>query len=163
MLKKILVLLFFILLTASSLLFRTCFAQTLSSTELINNAKLYDGKIVSYEGEVIGDVMVRKENAWVNINDGVNAIGVWINASLVKNITYEGSYKSVGDRVEVSGIFHRACPEHGGDLDIHALTLRKVNLGRLKQERINPDKRNQALILFGILISVWILSLLKRK
>lgn len=154
---------FFIFLTAYSLRLTACFAQTLSSTELINNAKLYDGKIVSYEGEVIGDVMVRKENAWANINDGVNAIGVWINASLVKNITYEGSYKSIGDRVEVSGIFHRACLEHGGDLDIHALTLRKVNLGRLKQERVNPDKRNQAFILFGVLISVWILSLLKRK
>lgn len=163
MLKRIFTVLFFILFTTFCLHFTDCFAQVFSSTELINNAKLYDGKIVSYEGEVIGDVMVRKENAWANINDGVNAIGVWINASLVKNITYEGSYKSVGDRVEVSGIFHRACLEHGGDLDIHALTLRKINLGRLKQERVNPDKRNQAFILFGVLISVWILSLLKRK
>ena len=31
-----------------------CYAQPVSSIELINNAKLYDGKTVTYEGEVIG-------------------------------------------------------------------------------------------------------------
>ncbi|MDP2044226.1 MAG: hypothetical protein Q8K15_03545, partial [Candidatus Omnitrophota bacterium] len=62
------------------------FAQTLSSTELINNAKQYDGKLVVYTGEVIGDVMPRGGNAWVNINDGNNALGVWMDASTAKEI-----------------------------------------------------------------------------
>lgn len=163
MLKRIFTVLFFILFTTFCLHFTYCFAQALSSTELINNAKIYNSKTVTYEGEIIGDVMRRGENAWINVNDGSSAIGIWINDSLLKEINYTGSYKSVGDRVEVTGIFNRACTEHGGDLDIHALTLRKVNLGRLKQERVNPDKRNQAFILLGVLISVWILSLLKRK
>lgn len=156
MLKKILLFLFFILPI-------TCLAQPLSSTELINNAKSCDGRIVSYEGEVIGDVMKRATGAWININDGENAIGIWGSSSLAKDIIYTGSHKSFGDKVEVTGIFHRACPEHGGDLDIHAQSLRKINSGRSKQERLNPDKRNQVIILSGVLILIWILSLLKRK
>ncbi|MEK6728368.1 MAG: DNA-binding protein [Candidatus Omnitrophota bacterium] len=141
----------------------TAYAQPISSTELINNAKIYNSKTVTYEGEIIGDVMRRGENAWINVNDGSNAIGIWINTSLLKEINYTGSYKSSGDRVEVTGVFNRACPEHGGDLDIHAQSLRKINSGRLRPQRLNPDKRNQVFILLGVLISVWILSLLKRK
>jgi hypothetical protein len=139
------------------------FAQPVSSTELINNAKLYDGKIVSYEGEVIGDIMVRGAYAWLNLNDGQNAIGVWINSALVKDIGYTGSYKSVGDGIEVTGVFRRACLEHGGDLDIHAQAIRKTGSGRRLQERLNVDKRNQVFIFLGIIALIWISKLLKRK
>ncbi|MDP2927900.1 MAG: DNA-binding protein, partial [Candidatus Omnitrophota bacterium] len=57
------------------------FSQSLSSSELINNAKEYDGKLIVYSGEVIGDVMLRGEFAWVNINDGQNALGAWMSAA----------------------------------------------------------------------------------
>jgi len=134
-----------------------CYAQPISSAELINNAKLYDGKTVVYEGEVIGDIMARGGYAWINLNDGKNAIGVWIDKDLSNDITYTGSYKSKGDWIEITGIFHRACLEHGGDLDIHALALRKINNGRLIIERLNINKRNFVLVLLGILILIWIL------
>ncbi|MFA5410737.1 MAG: DNA-binding protein [Candidatus Omnitrophota bacterium] len=140
-----------------------CFAQAISSSELINDAEFYDGKIVVYAGEVIGDVMVRGESAWLNISDGENAIGVWLNKNLVKDILYTGSYKSRGDWLEVTGFFQRACPEHGGDLDIHAQALRQISPGRATSERLNPGKRNQALALLGILCLVWILRRLKEK
>jgi hypothetical protein len=140
-----------------------CFAQSISSTELINNAKFYDGKIVVYAGEVIGDVMVRGEYAWININDGENALGIWVNKNLAKDIIYAGSYKSKGDWVEVTGVFQRACPQHGGDLDIHAQATRKINSGRGISERLNPAKKNLALILLGVLSLVWILRRLKHK
>jgi len=140
-----------------------CYAQTISSTELINNAKLYDGKTVVYEGEVIGDIMMRADFAWMNINDGQNAIGIWVNVSLAKDVSYTGSYKSKGDWVEVTGIFNRACPVHGGDLDIHAQAIRKTNLGRMTLEKLNPGKRNQVIVLFGFLGLIWISTLLKRK
>ncbi len=154
---------FLLLFSVYCLLFTVCYAQPVSSTELINNAKQYDGKIVIYEGEVIGDIMKRGDFAWVNVNDGQSAIGIWINTSLVKDIVYTGSYKSVGDGVEVTGIFHRACPEHGGDLDIHAEVLRKTALGRSVQEKLNPGKRNLVIVLLGVLCLIWILTLLKRK
>ena len=139
------------------------FAQGLSSSELINNAKQYDGKIVTYSGEAIGDVMVRGEFAWVNINDGQNALGVWVNAALAKEIKFTGNYKSRGDFLEIVGIFHRACLEHGGDLDIHAQSLRTLGNGRVAEEKINFDKVSASLVLLGALFLIWILTLFKHK
>jgi len=159
MIKKFLVLVFVLTLCAM----RYALAQPISSSELINNAKQYDGQTVVFAGEVIGDVMVRGDYSWVNVNDGKSAIGIWLDTALTRNIFYTGSYKSRGDSVEVVGIFHRACVEHGGDLDIHALSLRKINSGRYLAQRLNLDKRNFAFILFGILCLLWILRVLKRK
>jgi len=142
---------------------KASFAQVVSSTELINKAKELDGKTIVYQGEVIGDVMKRGNFAWVNANDGQNAIGIWMDYSLAKEIAYMGSYKFIGDVIEVSGIFNRACPEHGGDLDIHAQTLRKIESGRPVPEKLTRAKRNTTLILIGILGLLWILYQLRRK
>lgn len=139
------------------------FAQPVSSNELINNAKQYDNKTVVYKGEVIGDVMRRGNYAWINVNDGERAIGIWLPADLTKEIAHTGSYKSIGDQIEITGVFHRACPEHGGDLDIHAQFLRKINSGRLIQNKLNTAKRNHAVVLLGVLGLVWILTLFKHK
>ncbi|MFA5350435.1 MAG: DNA-binding protein [Candidatus Omnitrophota bacterium] len=139
------------------------FSQGVSSDELIKNAKEYDGKLVTYTGEAIGDVMLRGEFAWVNINDGENALGVWMGAALAKEIKFVGNYKTRGDRLEVVGIFHRACLEHGGDLDIHAQELRKLGNGRVVNQRLNMDKKNLSLILFGALLLIWILTLFRSK
>lgn len=140
-----------------------CYAQPISSTDLINNAKLYDGKIAIYEGEVIGEVMLRGEFAWINVNDGKTAIGIWIGKNLVKDILYAGNYKTRGDWLEVTGVFQRACAQHGGDLDIHAQAVRKIAPGRKIPEKLNLDKRNFALVLLGILSLVWILRQLRTK
>ena len=141
-----------------------CYAEeAVSSAELINDAKQYDGKSVIYKGEVVGDIMARKEFVWINVNDGVNAIGIWSNKDLVRDIVYTGNYKSRGDEVEVKGVFHRACLEHGGDLDIHAEELRKINSGAFITEKINIAKRNGAFILWGAVGLAMILSQLTRK
>lgn len=139
-----------------------CYAQPLSSSELINSAKLYDGKAVVYEGEAIGEVMLRGDYAWVNIHDGKNALGVWLPRDLARDIL-AGSYKSKGDWLEVSGTFNRACLAHGGDPDIHAQAIRKLKAGRPVAERPNIGKRNLAFVLAGLLTILWILSLLKGK
>jgi len=149
--------------TFCALSFTVSCAQPISSSELIKNAKDYDGKTVLYGGEVIGDIMRRGDFAWINVNDGQNAIGVWIDASMLKEITYTGSYRSKGDVVDIAGEFHRACPEHGGDLDIHARALQKKIDGGMIVQKFNPDKRNLIIILLGLLATLWILSLLKRK
>lgn len=118
---------------------------------------------MAYEGEVIGEIMARGEYAWVNVNDGQNAVGVWMPNQLTKGILYAGSYKSRGDRIEIAGVFHRACLEHGGDLDIHAQAIRQTQAGRPSPERLNISKRNQAIILAVILCLVWILTQLKTR
>ncbi len=139
------------------------FAQGISSVELVNNASVYDGKIITYEGEVIGDVMQRGEYAWANLSDGKGAIGIWLDKALADSITYTGSYKSKGDLLEVTGTFRRACSQHGGDLDIHAESLRKISGGRQLKERLNPAKLNFVWILTGVLCLVLILRLFRSR
>lgn len=153
-----------ILIASLCLCASLCFAQpVVSSSELLNNTKAYDGKEVVYKGEVIGDVMVRGPSAWVNLNDSFNAIGAWMSAEDAKAIEYSGNYKSKGDVLEVTGVFNRSCPVHGGDLDIHAKTVRRINVGRDIKERLNTDKVVLTLILLGAIIFLWILSLLKKN
>ena len=160
---KLLFLSFCFTLYALHFTLMAAFCQAISSTELINNAKQYDGKVVDYEGEVIGEIMVRGEYAWINVNDGQNAIGIWTDKDLTKDILYTGSHKFKGDWIEVTGVFHRACLEHGGDLDIHAQTVRKVRQGRQIIERLNISKRNLVFVLLGVLCLVWILKQLKLR
>ncbi len=149
------------------LFYALCYAQAISSAELINNAKRYDDNTVIYTGEVIGDVMERAKGiyAWVNVNDGVNAIGICLGKELFGGIKTGniGGYKSRGDIIEIKGVFHRSCIEHGGDLDIHAVSLRKVKDGLVISEKIDMVKRNLAIILAGGLCLVSILNRLKRK
>jgi hypothetical protein len=136
-------------------------AQPVGSGELIIRANDYDGQTVTYVGEVIGDIMLRGEYAWVNVNDGSNAIGLWLPKAAAIKIIRGGSYKSKGDWVEVSGVFRRACPQHGGDLDIHAEAVRMVVPGRPYSEQLNLNKRNMATALAACLCLIWILRRLK--
>jgi hypothetical protein len=138
-----------------------CFAQAVSSANLINNVKHYDGKQVSYRGEVVGEVMVRGDHAWANVLDGYNAGGIWIEKESAKGIVCAGSYKIKGDIVEVTGIFNRACLEHGGDLDIHAQTIEKIENGAPRIEHFSYARRNVVLILAGLLCLVLILTKLR--
>jgi hypothetical protein len=139
------------------------YTQGLSSDYLIKNAKELDGKTVVYVGEVIGDIMPRGDFVWVNVNDGKNAIGIWMTKEMTKEIIFSGSYKTTGDLLEVTGIFNKACKEHGGDLDIHALSVKKIDAGRIMNEklRMNIAKRNFAVVLFGVILAIWILKILK--
>ncbi len=138
-------------------------AQPISSADLINNAKQYDGKVVDYRGEVIGDIMIRGQYAWVNINDGQNAIGIWTTMTLIKKIAYKGSYGFKGDVVEIIGIFHRSCPEHGGDMDIHAQSICKVTSGRQIFKSLDFNKIKITVILLGIALLLYISNLITLK
>jgi hypothetical protein len=132
---------FFVMLCSGLIvLSANCYAQTSASLDLINNAKQYDNKTISYEGEVIGDVMVRGDHAWVHVNDGTIAIGIWAPKTLIKDIHYAGDYHKKGDIVEVLGTFHRSCSEHGGDLDIHASKIIKLTSGSSVILPINRKK-----------------------
>ena len=137
-----------------------CYAQVVSSTELISKAKEYDGKTVVYQGEVIGEVMARGEYAWINLNDSKNAIGVWIKKDLTKDIALTGSYRTFGDLAEIEGVFHRSCIEHGGDLDIHATSLRLVKKGNEIVEKISPRRLKTAWVFGAMVVLLWISRIL---
>jgi len=137
-----------------------CYAQTFTSLDLLNNAKQYDGKTINYRGEVIGDVMIRKDYAWLHVNDGAIAIGIWAPKTMVQDIFYSGNYQKKGDIVEVSGTFHRSCLEHGGDLDIHASEINTITPG---SSVIQPMSRKKAYIGVCSLILVLLFYALKKS
>ncbi len=152
-----------IIIMVFGLIVPIAYAQPISSSDLINNAKQYDGKIVDYRGEVIGDIMIRGQYTWVNINDGQNAIGIWTTKALIKDIIHKGSYGFKGDVVEITGKFNRSCSEHGGDLDIHAQTMRKATSGKQIFESLDFNKIKIALVLLGIVFLFYISNLIMFK
>lgn len=130
-LRRVVLLLLLLLLPSSA----KAAAQAVTSTELIEDALAFNEKAVTYRGEVIGDILYRGDSAWVNVSDGVNAIGCYIPASEAEKIDSIGRYRIVGDTVELTGIFHRDCPEHGGDLDIHADTIIVLKKGHEVEDK----------------------------
>lgn len=154
-------LVFFVIVCGS--LSGIAYEKPVRSSDLINNAKQYDGTIIQYEGEVIGDIMNRGNNAWMNVNDGQNAIGIWVDRSLVEDVTRTGGYNSTGDTVEISGVFHRACIEHGGDLDIHAQSVRKISSGAPISHSVDAAKVRVAVALSVVVLLLWFISSLRPR
>lgn len=152
---------FCLLLSVFCLLCSVCFAQAISSEELIRDPKDYEGKQIAYEGEVIGDIMQRGDFVWLNVNDGEYAIGVHCDKELVDGIgLFAGGYNSRGDWIEVVGVFNRACKIHGGDLDIHADKIQIIKKGKTFDEGINLQKKQIVYRLIGVLLCLLILKLL---
>jgi opacity protein-like surface antigen len=115
-------------------------------TDLVEHMKRFDGKEVTIIGQAIGERMVRGDYAWITLDDdpysnrsieeGAALIGmsnvsmsVWVLKPETDLISYYGGYKNKGSRVRVTGVFHRACKEHGGDTDIHASSLEVLHQG----------------------------------
>lgn len=127
--------------------------------QLISQTKDYDGKAVSIAGEAIGDLMVRKDHAWVNILENGVAIGVWLTESQASLIHGLGRYGSNGDTFQIGGIFHRACPDHGGETDIHATEVRLLRKGNTYHVNMKIDRLLAGL---GLCFSGGLLTLLWR-
>lgn len=130
----------------------TAFALT-SSTQLIEEHQSYNGKTVTFEGEAIGDVMIRGEGAWIHLNDdpygknrsrelsGYNSgMAIWISSDEAGKIETLGNYNNWGDLVRVVGTFNAACSEHGGDMDIHASSLSVIKPGESREHTIGAGR-----------------------
>ena len=158
--------LIFILLSAFSFQFSADVAEAVldvSSEELLKNAEEYDTKTVIYKGEVIGDIMIRQEFAWINVRDKTSAIGVFCPKELVSEIEYKGSYGFSGDVISVKGTFQRFCPEHGGDTDIHAEKITIIKRGEQRFYPLRPQKVKASIILPAIVFVLTIVYLVIRR
>ena len=132
-------------------------AETVSSSELIEKAKALDGKTVTYKGEAVTAILNRGEYSWVNAHDGANTIGVWSKTSALEAVKYIGDYKHKGDVLEVEGVFNRACPIHGGEMDIHSNVIKVTEKGYALTERMDSAKIILSAILFSAVLAVVII------
>ncbi len=130
--------------------------KTTEVNQLIESAKAFDGKEVTVQGEAIGEPLLRGDYCWININDGTNAIGIWMKSQDAQQITRFGNYKNKGDVICVTGIFSRACAEHGGEADIHSNTMLIVQKGAAVQEQIPAIK----IIIAALLLIIVLFALL---
>lgn len=115
--------------------------------DLINKSAEYDGKLVHIKGEALLEALEQRDGSWVNINDGTNAIGVFMTPEMAKRIQYFGDYHTTGDTVELIGEFHRACKTHGGDLEVHLTQLVDLQPGKPVDHIIDYTKVFIALVL----------------
>jgi hypothetical protein len=130
-----------------------------SGKVLVENSRGFDGKQVTFQGEVIG-VMIRENNAWVNVFDNGYVIGIWCTAETAENakkISLVGDYTHVGDTVAVAGTLNMACLEHGGDFDIHADNFTILAVGRVVVRALDPVVAGVSVVLvvLAILVVFW--------
>jgi len=152
-----------------------------TSSKLVEEANKWNGHKIIFIGEAIGEDMVRGEKCWIHLNEdaymwknieegaklgGYNSgHAIWVDADLVKKITYYGDYLHEGDIVKVIGTFNSVCREHGGDMDIHADTLEIVRIGHPIEHIINSKRAllgGVLLIVAGILFWVRRIAILRR-
>jgi len=154
---------FFIFCFIFSALCADSFAQCVSSSELIANAKAYDNKVVEYVGEPVGTLLSRGDFCWLNVHDGANAVGVWMPRSFSDAVKRIGRYGVKGDLIRVVGIFLRSCPEHGGGLDIHAQEVEVLEEGCILTESVYSNKIVVLSVLLGVLACLLIIRILRKK
>ena len=137
-----------------------------NSASLVDNANAWNGHVITFTGEAIGEAMVRRKIAWIHLNDdaymwknieegakldGYNSgHAVWVSADLAMKIRFFGDFKHEGDVVRIVGTFNAACPRHGGDMDIHASTLEIVRPGHPVHHVFNTSRA----IFAGFLLAV---------
>lgn len=130
-----------------------------SSQQLIDRAKELDGKNVLYKGEVIGDIMPRGSFVWLNIQEGVNAIGVWAPRDMVKDIRTAGDHTHQGDLVEVEGQFFKDDPNFGGEFYIRATSIKMAEPGHITAHTMSVVKIEIAVILLLGIICLGVLRI----
>lgn len=150
-----------------------------SSSELVESPAEFDGETIIFTGEVIGEMMTRGDMAWPHLNDdgyrdrnieegaplgGYNSgMAVWIPSGAVPGITHFGDHAHEGDVVRVSGTFNAACPEHGGDMDIHASSLEVVTPGRKVDDPVSPVKVVWAIVLSMVALAAFLADRLRAR
>jgi len=142
-----------------------------NSASLVENANAWNGRVITFKGEVIGEAMVRGKMVWIHLNDdaymwknieeeakldGYNSgHAVWISSDLAMGIRFFGDFKHEGDVVKIAGMFHAACPQHGGDMDIHASTLEIVRVGHSVHHVFNTSRAITAAVLLVLALVLY--------
>lgn len=130
---------------------------------LVSTNRALDDSEVSFTGEAVGDIV----NAgggykWVNISGASNAvISVYMPDDLAKLIQNVGDYHETGTSLKVVGTYHVACPEHEGELDVHASAAEVTDNGGPVTHMVVPGRLAAALalcVVAGLLLMLYLLG-----
>lgn len=133
------------------------------------------GPIVTYTGEVVGDVLERRDGVWVLINDDAYALEsgplpqnreyagtntgltVWIPEEDVPSDLEPGRSGRRGDVVAVRGRIHRTDPRDGGGLTLRATAVREVAEAEPAEAPFHTRQAGAALVaaVVALVVSVY--------
>lgn len=129
-----------------------------SSETLYACPLLFDGVRVRFEGEVVGGVLQRETDAWLQVNDDdyagprgplpVHGLPLGANESLavkvpldaVADLRFVGSDRARGDTVSVTGEFRRADASDGGATNLVADEVSVLERGALIEPLTSPAR-----------------------
>jgi hypothetical protein len=156
-----------------------CPTELPDQVPLVTSSALYDcpahwdGIRVRYQGEAVGAVLRRGDEAWVQLNDDIYAgtvgplpahrdfrggnagIGVRIDAGTAADIAHVGGPGVSGDIVEVTGVFHRVDEATAEIAVIRAETAGVVRRGALLEQSLAADRAVVAVFLVVLLLGFW--------
>ena len=131
--------------------------------EIFRDKDYFDKKIVTIEGELVGDIIKKQGGVIVNLKEGHQFIGLYIPYSLASKINYTRKYLTIGDRVRIKGIFNKECPLHFGEQDIHVQELEVVRKGKKLKETVVFPKKITALLLSIITLILGVFYLTTKR
>ena len=130
-------------------------ASQLTLGELMVDPGKYEGSTITLKAEVVGDVMLRGQDGWINVSDGTGSLGVFAPRVLIENLV-PGRFGLKGDVVAIVGVFNRSCTGHGGDMDIHASALAVVNMHQILPQHVDWWRYILATVLGLVFMALWV-------
>lgn len=95
-----------------------------SASELVAQRERLNDRRVVVQGEAIGEALrADTDHVWVNVRSGGTDVGLYVSRTAAEGINTYGDYDHTGDDVLADGVFHLACPQHAGALDVHVEDL----------------------------------------
>ncbi|MCQ8898182.1 MAG: hypothetical protein NQU48_01905 [Hadesarchaea archaeon] len=137
-------------------------ASAASLENLSRNPGEWDGRTVTVAGEVVGR-LDKGSHVWLNLWENGWSLGVWCPKGLAEGIRVVGDYFHVGDRVEVTGVFHARCGEHGGEPDLHAENLLVISGGYEVPRPVNLLLLSLSFAVLAVALSAALLLRLRRR
>lgn len=113
-----------------------------------------DNSSVRFEGEAVGEAVSAGPGLkWVSVNDDSGqGIAVLMTDEQLQAVESYGNYQQTGSVIEVTGIYHVACVEHQGELDVHANSVVLVEAGEKTEHAVGEGKIVAAvvMVIFGL-------------
>ncbi|GGI08919.1 hypothetical protein [Egicoccus halophilus] len=134
----------------------------------------FDGRRVTYAGELVGDLLRRDGGAWVQVNDddyalvtgplgshterrgGNQGLAVWLPDDLPDGLV-AGRADRRGDVVLVTGVVHRQDPADGGGLSVRADRLEVLAPATDVELAVDPGQAVLAGVAIAAAAAIWLL------